>query len=242
MDSLRAKYRRITESQIISEVPELFAHFWKHQQVLLWRGSRDGFGASDYHNRCDGHRNILTLVLDTDGNIFGGFTPAFCETRPITVHPYKYDPSGKCFLFTLKNPHNIAPRRFALSASRCRLNCLATCGPNLDLDFEISDHCNTNSDSSTRCFGYAFRNDTWLYGCTVFTDTTRFRVKEIEVFEIQNDCAEILLNEEILNDELFDEEEIATLISQANITRDRAIEALRNASREPDPSKMFFPL
>jgi NACalpha-BTF3-like transcription factor len=76
----------------------------------------------------------------------------------------------------------------------------------------------------------------------VFTDTTRFRVKEIEVFEIQNDCAEILLNEGILNDELFDEEEIATLISQASITRDRAIEALRNASREPDPSKMFFTL
>jgi hypothetical protein len=43
--------------------------------VLQWRGSRDGFGAIDVHKRCDGRANTLTLILDTGGNVFGGFTP-----------------------------------------------------------------------------------------------------------------------------------------------------------------------
>jgi hypothetical protein len=40
---------------------------------LLWRGSRDGFGASQFHGRYDSHANSLTLIWDTNGNIFGGF-------------------------------------------------------------------------------------------------------------------------------------------------------------------------
>eukprot|EP01034_Spumella_vulgaris_P041515 gene41515-51423_t len=42
--------------------------------TLLYRGSRDGFQAADFHSRCDGVTNTLTLVRDTDGNIFGGYS------------------------------------------------------------------------------------------------------------------------------------------------------------------------
>jgi hypothetical protein len=63
----------------------------------LWRGGRDGFGASQFHGRCDGHANTLTVLLDTKGNIFGGFTPVT-------------DESQKSFLFTLTNPQNVGAR------------------------------------------------------------------------------------------------------------------------------------
>jgi hypothetical protein len=43
--------------------------------ALLWRGSRDGFTAREFHFRCGGRANILTLIRDTNGNILGGFTP-----------------------------------------------------------------------------------------------------------------------------------------------------------------------
>jgi hypothetical protein len=102
------------DSQIISSFPEIFAEFRGKHFEILWRGSRDGFKAQEFHRRCDGHSNTLTVILDTKGNIFGGFTPVKWESRPSNC--LKADDSQKSFLFTLKNPHNIPARKFALTA------------------------------------------------------------------------------------------------------------------------------
>jgi hypothetical protein len=102
------------DSRIVPSLPPLFDEFRGKRVVLLWRGSRDGFGARDFHGRCDGHANTLTLILDTGGNIFGGFTPLQWESPP--EDSWKCDDSLKSFVFTLKNPHNIPARKFALVA------------------------------------------------------------------------------------------------------------------------------
>jgi hypothetical protein len=60
---------------IVPDFQELFEDFKEEQFTLLWRGSRDGFGRGNFHGRCDGHANTLTVILDTNGNIFGGFNP-----------------------------------------------------------------------------------------------------------------------------------------------------------------------
>jgi hypothetical protein len=54
-------------SLIIADIPVLFAAFRGKRFALLWRGSRDGFGARDFHVRCDGHAPTLTLIQDTRG-------------------------------------------------------------------------------------------------------------------------------------------------------------------------------
>jgi hypothetical protein len=54
--------------------------------------------------------------LDTEGNIFGGFTPLKWESG----NGWRADDSLKTFLFTLNDPHNIAARRFALKAEAKR--------------------------------------------------------------------------------------------------------------------------
>jgi hypothetical protein len=42
---------------------------------LLYRGSRDGFGAVDFHSKCDGHSNTLTIIKAAESSyIFGGYT------------------------------------------------------------------------------------------------------------------------------------------------------------------------
>jgi hypothetical protein len=69
------------DSLIISEFPQLFDEFRHKKWQLLWRGSRDGFGASDFHSRCDGHANTLTLIEENGGFLFGGFTPAKWDSR-----------------------------------------------------------------------------------------------------------------------------------------------------------------
>jgi hypothetical protein len=68
-------------SLIVADFPALFAEFGGKRFTLLWRGSRDGFGARDFHGRCDGRAPTLTLIEDTGGSIFGGFTPVEWESR-----------------------------------------------------------------------------------------------------------------------------------------------------------------
>jgi hypothetical protein len=97
-------------SVIVANFPALFGKFRGKRSTLLWRWSRDGFGACNFHGRCDGRAPTLTLIQDTRGNIFGGFTPVEWESGDWS----KVDPSLKSFLFTLKNPHNFPLRRFAL--------------------------------------------------------------------------------------------------------------------------------
>ena len=40
---------------------------------LLYRGSRDGWKASDFHAKCDNKGATITVIRSTDGFIFGGF-------------------------------------------------------------------------------------------------------------------------------------------------------------------------
>jgi hypothetical protein len=68
------------DSRVVSYFPRLFDEFRRKWSVLLWRGSREGFGAGDFHGRCNGHANTLKLILDTGGNVFGGFTPMQWES------------------------------------------------------------------------------------------------------------------------------------------------------------------
>jgi hypothetical protein len=170
--------------------PGLFAEFGGKRFALLWRGSRDGFGARDFHSRCDGHANTLALILDTAGNIFGGFTPVEWESR--TDWPYsKADPSMKSFLFTLKNPHNVPARKFALKAERMdmAIQCYSSCGPFFGyidicvLGIGVFDNCNANARNTTY-LGSSYANDTGRDGSTFLTGSQFFTVKEIKVFEI----------------------------------------------------------
>jgi hypothetical protein len=91
-------------SALVPDFPKLFEHFKKRQFTRLWCGSRDGFGARDFQNRCDRHPNTLILILDMKGTIFGGFTPMEWESPRQSTH--KADPNLKSFVFTLKNPHS----------------------------------------------------------------------------------------------------------------------------------------
>jgi hypothetical protein len=174
------------------DFPEIFAEFRKNQISLLWRGSRDGFKAQEFHRRCDGHANTLTVILDTKGNIFGGFTPVEWESRtPISwldnFNCFKADDSLKSFVFTLKNPHNIPARRFALKAEEKHkaILCDSTCGPWFGDGNEVIvfDNRSANTDSWTR-LGDCYTNDTGLDEDIVLTGPNTFQVKEIEVFEI----------------------------------------------------------
>jgi hypothetical protein len=169
-------------SLIVADFPALFAEFRGKRFTLLWRGSRDGFGARDFHGRCDGHANTLTFIEDTAGNILGGFTPVEWDS----TGRLKADPTRKSFIFTLKNPHNIPTRKFTLrtEAKDTAIGCWSSWGPHFR-DIGVADNCNANTSSYAYFAGQdSYLNDTGLKWPAFFTGSKNFRVKEVEVFEI----------------------------------------------------------
>jgi hypothetical protein len=169
---------------IVSKFEDIFTQFRGKRFRLLWCGSRDGFHAHDFHRLCDGHENTLTVILDTNGNIFGGFTPVKWEC-PANDDPWKEDTDSKGFLFTLKNPHNVSPRKFALKSTKKdhAILCCSRSGPNFG-DIYVCDQCNEKAESTTSTFGRSYKNDTKINDDRFFTGSNEFQVKEIEVFEI----------------------------------------------------------
>ena len=64
---------------------------------LVYRGTRDGFSAYNFHSRCNWIANTLTIVQSETNNIFGGFT-----TKPWTFeNRHIADPNA--FVFSLRN-------------------------------------------------------------------------------------------------------------------------------------------
>jgi hypothetical protein len=204
----RIAHSPLRDSLIISGFPEIFAEFRGKDFKILWRGSRDGFTAQEFHRRCDGHPNTLTVILDTKGNIFGGFTPVKWESQvpndgEVVLELdggfdelFRDDYNGssrktvdslKSFLFTLKNPHNIPAKRFALKAKEKQKEIWygSEWGPcfGSGYDIAVSDNCNANAYSFTS-LGSCYTNDTGLSYDIVFTGSKYFQAREIEVFEV----------------------------------------------------------
>jgi hypothetical protein len=184
-DILRLKVLALPllDSQIVSDFPSIFDEFCRKHFVLLWRGSRDGFGARDFHQRCDGHANTLTLILDTDGNVFGGFTPLAWESRISNSHTedndvrYKCDESLQSFVYTLENIHDIPARKFSLKDERKRyaICCDARYGPIFPGGFLVDNYSDNRYSNFTSDFGKTYLNDTGLDGETFFTGSYNLR-------------------------------------------------------------------
>eukprot|EP01105_Mastigella_eilhardi_P022118 TRINITY_DN5421_c0_g2_i1.p1 TRINITY_DN5421_c0_g2~~TRINITY_DN5421_c0_g2_i1.p1 ORF type:complete len:192 (-),score=34.26 TRINITY_DN5421_c0_g2_i1:186-689(-) len=51
------------------------------QWCLLWRGSKHGFAAEEFHDRCDGHTNTVTVVRNNHNYVLGGYTPLAWVSR-----------------------------------------------------------------------------------------------------------------------------------------------------------------
>jgi hypothetical protein len=180
------------DSLIVADFPALFPEFRGRRFALLLRGSRDGFGARDFHGRCDGHAPTLALIRDTRGNIFGGFTPVEWESREprrAVSARLKGDPSLASFLFTVKNPHGFHASKFALRPEKQgrAIDCDSRCGPNF-CDLCVRDLSNANNENFAFFDGKtdSYNNDTGMDGETFFTGARYFTVEEIEVFKITN--------------------------------------------------------
>jgi hypothetical protein len=112
---------------------------------LLYRGTRDGFGVVDFHSRCDGNSNTLTLSKAKQSKfIFGGFTTVPWDSSD----RFKSDPDA--FIFSLINKDN-QPLKMKVNPNQrhhaifCHSQLCATFGR----DIRIFNNANTTMDSSS---------------------------------------------------------------------------------------------
>jgi hypothetical protein len=178
---VRNEPSEFSSSIVSGGLPPVLQEFRGKKFALCWRASRDGWTAKTFHASCDGVANTLTIIQDKAGNIFGGYTPIKWDSKGGA----RADETGKGFLFTIKNPGNIGPKKFPLNPDRKDNAIFAdpNWGPHF-YDLGVSDNANSNAISHSWYFGAAYNNDTGAAGETVFTGAGRFTPKEIEVFEV----------------------------------------------------------
>lgn len=150
---------------------------------MLYRASRDGFGANDFHSRCDNIPNTISIVETDMGYIFGGFTSGHWTFDM----QYHNDPNA--FLFSLVNKSNQPFVSKVINAEKAILknsSWLQVFGENGN-GFSIGDKSKKSNTSLS-----IFKNNGYETPSNVndspngfyLTHTKNFQVKEIEVFKI----------------------------------------------------------
>jgi hypothetical protein len=123
--------------------------------------------------------------------VFGGFTPVNWESHVWNGKDgkenncVKGDDSMRSFLFTLRNPHGVPPRKFALREEKKgnAILCVSDYGPVFYNGISVRDNCN----NSYTWFGTGYVNRSYVNDTRFkefLTGAEEFTVKEIEVFEI----------------------------------------------------------
>jgi hypothetical protein len=154
---------------------------------LLYRGSRDGFGAADFHAKCDEKGATVTIVKSTEGCIFGGYSDQSWES---TVY-YNYSSynftSSRAFLFSIVNPAGLAPMKLPLTGKKndYAMYFNSSFGPFFgSSDITICDNCNTEKESFSR-LGHTYTLPPGQDSRTFLAGSEYFLVAEIEVFAVQ---------------------------------------------------------
>lgn len=109
---------------------------------LLYRASRDGFGAQDFHSKCDDYARTLTIIKTSDLHVFGGWTSASWASKGM----WKTDETA--FLFSYINKTN-EKMIIKCTQPQYAIYCNAIYGPTFGggHSIYISDQSNTNTMS-----------------------------------------------------------------------------------------------
>jgi hypothetical protein len=113
----------LSTSKLLFDLVRL-CDFSTHQKwTLLYRGTRDGFGARNFHLKCDGHSRTLTIIRSLGTKcIFGGYTEACWEARGGNCF------DEKAFIFSLINNDN-KPLKIKVSKPSSAIHCRSHFGP-----------------------------------------------------------------------------------------------------------------
>jgi hypothetical protein len=169
---------KILKDNQTSELIKLCEFSIKDKWTLLYRGSRDGFGAADFHSKCDDRNNTLTILKASGTSyVFGGFA----STAWNSSGHYKSDPNA--FLFSLTNKDNL-PCKVRLIQTQYSIYCHSDYGPIFGggNDLFICDYANTTAGSCSN-LGHSYQHPQPEQGGPYLAGSVEFHLSEIEVYQ-----------------------------------------------------------
>eukprot|EP00347_Sterkiella_histriomuscorum_P019369 403341890 len=179
-------FRQLVDLEIIKQGYSLLhtqiPNFSKMKFKLLYRGSRNGFKSSKFHELCDNKGPTVSFIESECGQVFGGFT-SIPQTSPDKYQCYS-DPSAFVFSLSKRSIHKQYQNQDRAVWHDKDSMCVFGWG-----DIGIRDNCDKNSDSiSDLGFtyelpkGYKQKSDetnSYLAG------QYNFKVLEIEVYSLE---------------------------------------------------------
>ena len=160
-----------------SEDESLYKMANKKVKSLLYRGSRDGFGSSAFHSRCDGKSNTVTIILNDQNHVFGGYTSVawLSSTSWLT--------DSSAYLFSLRRGKSTSSEKYLITQSQYAIFGYSGYGPVFGDGFDILicfdaniKKCSHNTKSS-----YEIPSTGYLAGAS----DSNWLVTEIEVYQLE---------------------------------------------------------
>eukprot|EP00729_Bicosta_minor_P005850 gene5850-899_t len=156
---------------------------WK----LLWRGTRDGFAASEFHSRCDNQGETVTVVKSTSGFVFGGVAGVAWTSSGGWVD------TTKAFLFGIRthgSPNAAVIFTLNSEGTESAMHDLPGRGPWFGggTDLGIANNADDNRGSSSN-LGCTYTGNDVIHGSPssgeqYFAGGDYFQVAEVEVFKL----------------------------------------------------------
>lgn len=148
--------------------------------TLLYRASQDGFSSNDFHAKCNGFTNTLTIIRTVDSYVFGGYTTAKWSRKG------GYEHDSHAFIFSYINKSQ-KPKVFKCILPQYAIECNSACGPAFGKnDLHIASNSNVNEFSHSN-LGTAYKHPLYEYGSnearTFLAGDFSFQTNEIEVLK-----------------------------------------------------------
>ena len=154
---------------------------------LIYRGSNNGFHSKNFHTRCDGPKETLSVIQTIDNFVFGGYINGnwSCDSNYFQNNIYGSD--SKAFIFSLININQQPLIMKCFNATQAyfkssqKLICFGMS------DILIANNANENINSMSN-LGWNYAHPEYKRGSleakTFLAGTNNFQVKEIEVYEL----------------------------------------------------------
>ena len=151
---------------------------------LIYKASKDGFAADDFHSKCDGFEGTLTIIKTKKGNyIFGGYTDA-CWS-----HSDGFKEDKNAFIFSLVN-RNESQFKCLCSKFQTAIFCHKGYGPTFGDGHDIFIENNSNVFSNSHSnLGDSYKNAMYEYSSieakALLAGSINFSTSDVEVYSNQ---------------------------------------------------------
>jgi len=169
----------ILSSEQMTELLNLCQFSPSQKWKLIYRATRDGFGAADFHSKCDSYQNSFVIIKSTNGNVFGGYTQ-----QSWSSNDWKTDPNA--FLFSFINQHNTKVIMKCIEPSYA-IGANISYGPIFGggNDILICNNSNTSNGSYSN-LGRSYKHPNYVHGSneakSFLAGSYNFLTTEIEVY------------------------------------------------------------